>query len=70
MTEEIRRDIIAGINYTEYRKDNNPHRANGPAVIWEGGNGSYWWLYGKRHRYYGSASFPTFAIWIHDVRIK
>ena len=42
-----------GLFFT-YRLDNQLHRPNGPAKIDWCANWS-WWLYGKRHRYYGPA---------------
>jgi hypothetical protein len=45
------------------------HRANGPAIIDHTGGWS-WWLFNKRHRYYGSIIEVDDAWFLHDKRVK
>ena len=40
----------------EHRLNGILHRPNGPSEIWRNGDWG-WWLYDKRHRYYGPQSW-------------
>ena len=52
----------------KYTLNGRPHRPNGPAFIGDY-NAEPWYLYGKRHRYYGPALYKN--EWrIHGVFIK
>jgi hypothetical protein len=54
-----------------YRLENGVcHRPNGPAVEFKADKTGYWFLFGKRHRYYGPASHANNWFWIHDKRVK
>ena len=57
--------------YIEYRSNGTQHRPNGPALIWNDGDWS-WWMHGNRHRYYGVAfRLGVTQEWIlHGVKIK
>lgn len=55
------------IHNTTFWLNGKLHRANGFAVVWHAGGGS-WWLFGKRHRYYGEVLHHQW--WIRDNRIK
>jgi hypothetical protein len=56
--------------YTEFKLNDETHRANGPAIVWNYGGWS-WWLHGKFHRYYGPVeNNNTAAWWIHHRKIK
>jgi hypothetical protein len=45
------------------------HCANGPARIWNTGR-SHWYLFGKRHRYYGTAGMMSTTWYIHGNKVK
>lgn len=62
--------IIRKEKVTYYQLDKGVyHRPNGPAVEYPADNIGYWFLFGKRHRYYGPASHTNDWFWIHDKRV-
>lgn len=61
-------EIIKDATYEHLcRKDGLIHQTNTPAVIWRNGHWS-WWLYSRRHRYYGPQD--DYGRWyIHSDRL-
>lgn len=56
--------------FVEYTLDGGrPHRSNGPARQWSEDEW-FWWLFGKIHRYYGSAACGTNLWCIHGKKLK
>lgn len=52
-----------------YTLDGYPHRADGPAIIWQNIGEWAWSLYGYAHRYYGPRN--VYGGWfIHGDKIK
>lgn len=39
----------------EYIVDGKLHRCDGPAIIWKNSGAGSWYLFGREHRYYGTA---------------
>lgn len=63
------RKVVLNDRVRYVREDDILHRTNGPAVIWNAGQAS-WFLYGKRHRYYGPMNNFVGQWFIHDENIK
>lgn len=54
--------------YKSYKLNDEIHRANGPARLWEDG-GWDWSLNGYWHRYYGPTKNWDQSWWIHGRKI-
>jgi hypothetical protein len=60
---------IKHLAYVEYVLDGQTHRPTGPAVVWDYGLHS-WFLFGVRHRYYGSGCSWNQSWYIHGGLVK
>lgn len=56
-----------------YDEDDNSHKPNGPAIMWDNGDWD-WYLYNQWHRYYGPQTNPEFCLseewWLHGEKVK